>query len=149
MSHAQHEKKMSTKRKVLLALIIVFCAVALACVGYAIYIHYQIENAAPSSDIPETQAADTGDSSATTAQQPQVILADNPIDFASLQATNGDVRAWIYIPDTNVNYAVCQSVTDDTYYLDHDPRGTIPTGCPYFEMRTAPTQRPRDRHLWT
>lgn len=48
-------------------------------------------------------------------------LPDNPIDFASLQAVNTDVYAWIRIPNTNIDYPVLQSVTeDDGFYLDHD-----------------------------
>ena len=32
-----------------------------------------------------------------------------PIDFASLQAMNSDIYAWIYIPGSNINYPILQS----------------------------------------
>lgn len=45
---------------------------------------------------------------------------ENPIDFSALAQQNEEIYSWIYIPDTNVNYPVCQSVLDDNFYLDHD-----------------------------
>ncbi len=53
---------------------------------------------------------------------------DNPIDFASLQAENSDIYAWIAIDDTDISYPVLQNqdTTDfyDEYYLDHLVDGT-------------------------
>lgn len=37
------------------------------------------------------------------------------IDWNSLLSRNSDVKAWIQIPDTNVNYPVLQGETNDTY----------------------------------
>lgn len=50
-------------------------------------------------------------------------IIDNPIDFESLQAQNDEIYSWIYIPDTNINYPVCRSNTNDNFYLDHDIYG--------------------------
>lgn len=48
---------------------------------------------------------------------------ENPIDFASLQAENSDIYAWIAIDDTDISYPILQNqnTTDlyDEYYLDH------------------------------
>jgi len=41
------------------------------------------------------------------------------INFAALQARNPDIVAWIYIPNTVVNYAVTQTTNND-FYLDHN-----------------------------
>jgi len=41
------------------------------------------------------------------------------IDFAALQAKNTDIIAWIYIPNTNIDYAVTQT-TNDSFYLHHN-----------------------------
>lgn len=37
------------------------------------------------------------------------------IDWEALKARNPDVKAWIQIPDTHVNYPVLQGETNDTY----------------------------------
>lgn len=42
-----------------------------------------------------------------------------PEDFAKLYEVNNDLKAWIYIPKTEVNYPVVQT-TDNDYYLHHN-----------------------------
>ena len=44
----------------------------------------------------------------------------NPIDFAALSGQNADIYSWIYLPNTTINYPVCQSADNDSYYLDHN-----------------------------
>ncbi len=44
------------------------------------------------------------------------------VDFAALQATNSDVVAWIYIPDTNVSFPVVKGPSNFTY-LNLDYQG--------------------------
>ncbi len=43
-------------------------------------------------------------------------LAENPIDFESLQKINSDVYAWIKVPNTVIDYPILQNEQDD-YYL--------------------------------
>ncbi|MEG1620199.1 MAG: class B sortase [Eubacterium sp.] len=45
---------------------------------------------------------------------------DIPIDFATLQAQNSDIYAWIRIPDTKIDYPIAQHPTDDSFYLNND-----------------------------
>lgn len=55
----------------------------------------------------------------------ELVLGDNPIDFAALQAETPDACAWIKIPDTVIDYPIMQSgpETDEDFYLDHDRNG--------------------------
>ena len=43
-------------------------------------------------------------------------LAENPVDFASLQSQNSEIYAWIKIDDTDVDYPIVQSGSDDDFY---------------------------------
>lgn len=44
----------------------------------------------------------------------------SPIDFTALKQMNEDIYAWLYIPGTEINHPILQSVRgDNDYYLDH------------------------------
>ena len=45
------------------------------------------------------------------------------INFAELQQINPEIYAWLYVPDTNVDYPVLQHPADDGFYLHHDING--------------------------
>lgn len=60
----------------------------------------------------------------TPTPSPTPVLADMPIDFATWQAYNPDMYAWIYIPNTSVNYPIYQSEIDDDYYLNRNTDGS-------------------------
>ncbi len=58
--------------------------------------------------------------------------ADSHVDFEKLKQTNSDIFAWLYIPDTDIDYPVVQNGDgDDSFYLNHnvyreeDPKGAI------------------------
>lgn len=56
------------------------------------------------------------------------------LDWDELREKNPDIYAWIYVPDTTVDYPVLQHPTDNTYYLDHNMDGTKGyPGCIYTE----------------
>ncbi len=74
-------------------------------------------------------------SSDTTSEQ---ILPENPIDFTSLKEINPEIYAWIRIPNTNIDYPVAQSATDDGFYLHHDIYGKyVFAGTIYSEMKNS------------
>lgn len=58
------------------------------------------------------------------AEEPEADPVEIPIDFASLQAQNPDIYAWITVPGTNIDYPILQSATDNSYYLSHTIDGT-------------------------
>jgi sortase B len=60
------------------------------------------------------------------------------VDFATLQGDNSDVRAWIYIPDTNVNYPVLQGSTNNAYlYVDFKGNYSI-AGSIFMDVACSP-----------
>ncbi len=81
--------------------------------------------------LPATRTETTVPTAPVTPDEPitvptgQEVLPDNPVDFATLQATNPDIYAWLYIPDTNIDNPVACSSPDkeDDFYLDHNIYG--------------------------
>ena len=56
----------------------------------------------------------------TEAPAPRDEYAERVIDFASLKKRNEDVVAWIFIPDTVIDYPVLYKRGDNEYYLHRD-----------------------------
>ena len=65
----------------------------------------------------------------------QIEIPDKNIDFDKLhREVSDDIYAWIYIPNTNVDYPVFKHPTDNTYYLEHNVDGSEGyPGCIYTE----------------
>lgn len=106
-----HAKKTSRSVVVLRIVLAVLIVIALCGIGYLVVSQMQMNAALEqqeSNDIPETEAEQ---------------LVQNPIDFPSLKAENGDIYAWIYVPNTKINMPVLQHVDNDNFYLDHDQDG--------------------------
>jgi len=84
-----------------------------------------------------SQEADAADESLTETEQTVHYGSAPTVDFTGLQAENGDVKAWIYAPDTRINYPVVQG-TDDEYYLTHMINGnTNSCGAIFMEAENA------------
>lgn len=68
-----------------------------------------------------------------------IDIPEKNIDFADLQAEiNSDIYAWIYIPDTKIDYPVLQHPEDNLYYLNYNIDGTKGyPGCIYTENYNA------------
>ena len=94
------------------------------------------ENTAVTEEIQE-EKADTAEETVWTAveeKEPDLLEAlreagipipEKEIDFADLQEnTNADIYAWIYIPDSMIDYPVLQHETDNVYYLTHNLDGS-------------------------
>lgn len=68
----------------------------------------------------------------------QEEIVDNPIDFKYYQNINPEIYAWIRIPNTNIDYPVAQSASDDNFYLHHDIYGKYKfSGTIYTEMQNS------------
>lgn len=66
-------------------------------------------------------------------------VEEAPIDFAWLGEVNPELYAWIYIPDTQIDYPIGQHEGDDQeYYLAHDLYGTPQfAGCIFSQAPNA------------
>lgn len=64
-----------------------------------------------------------------------IEVTEKNIDFDKLhKEVSEDIYAWIYIPDTNIDYPVFQHPTDNAYYLEHNVDGSEGyPGCIYTE----------------
>ncbi len=71
----------------------------------------------------------------TILEKLNVPIPEKEVDFAKLQTeTNPDIYAWIYIPDSMIDYPVLQHPTDNSYYLDYNLDGSKGyPGCIYTE----------------
>ena len=141
------DNEKNSKKRGLIAVIIVLCLVIVCAAGYLVMRYLGvIETKEDLLDtVPESLASDrnggtippekqdltmpslppateapTTATVPTTTNPPTVIHEDEPVDFEGLMAINDDVYSWIYVPDTNISYPVAQSMLDDNFYLDHD-----------------------------
>ncbi|MDO5476572.1 MAG: class B sortase [Eubacteriales bacterium] len=71
-------------------------------------------------------AANTSDTGASSTAAAAVPAEEIPINFEEIQQDAPDIYAWIRIPETQIDYPVCQSPEDkdQDFYLSHRPDGT-------------------------
>lgn len=112
------------KNLILTLIIIVFSLVIIGTVAYVFVKTVSDNNSRDNyENLAGSYAADVTQSAtaiAATAPTIDIKAVENPIDFKTLTAKNSDIYSWIYIPDTNINYPVCQSRKNDNFYLNHD-----------------------------
>lgn len=135
------------RNKILIAIIVVFALVFVGAVGYLIWgminnktaeeeydalassYASNITKTEPTTvyDNPEDYTGNIANQSDTTVPEQvehtvsvRVENIDSPVSFDELRKQNSDIYSWIYIPDTNINYPVLQSGTDDNFYLNHN-----------------------------
>ena len=115
-SDSQQGKQRSTAkgRRILpwVLLLVALLAVAAGGAYYLVTVHLESQQAVKSMEDAKAPTEPKKDA-------PKDERVQNPIDFASLEAENSDVFAWLYIPGCGINAPVFQSPTDDLFYLDH------------------------------
>lgn len=87
----------------------------------------------PAGDPAEVPADDPAD------ENEELSAPERKIDFEDLQENvNEDIYAWVYIPDTAIDYPVLQHPTDNVWYLQHNLDGSKGyPGCIYSENYNA------------
>jgi sortase B len=119
------------KKKLLWLILVILCAVVFLSSLTALIIHIF-----PKKDDFSEFYNDSTPSDTVSDEKEDVVLPDNPIDFAALEAQNADVCGWIRIPDTKVDYPILQSGEDkaESFYLNHDINGKYKfAGCIYIQ----------------
>lgn len=52
-----------------------------------------------------------------------VTIPEKALDFEELAIVNPDIYAWVYIPETDIDYPILQHPTIESYYLDRGMDG--------------------------
>ncbi len=80
------------------------------------------------------------------AASPAPETSPRDVDFALLREELGpDAAAWLFCPDTVLDYPVMYRCQDGLYYLDHDAAGS-PSGCGALFIDSTNFPDLRDRH---
>lgn len=81
------------------------------------------------------EPAEESEEPADVLEEMGVPIPEKAVDFDDLQENvNKDIYAWIYIPDTKIDYPILRHPTDNIYYLNHNLDGSSGyPGCIYSE----------------
>lgn len=81
-----------------------------------------------------TQVSENAGDTEMDSHKEQYDIPQKNLDWEELEAVNPDIYAWIYIPNTNIDYPVLQRSGDNDYYLQHNLDGSRgKPGCIYTE----------------
>ena len=137
------------KNRVYIVLLLVFLVALVVCLGVMGYnawmeqkAQQNFENLLPteseSESVVETESEiiEETETEIDILTQLGITIPEKNLNWDELYATNEHIYAWIYIPNTNVDYPVLQHPEDDTYYLNCNLDGSWGyPGCIYSEHR--------------
>lgn len=147
---------MDKKKKTVWIIVLILC-VLIIIAGCFLLIRSQL--ASPSVQREDVTPATTDEATASpveTTEEAPTAAPDKPdrsfgykladadgldVDFDQLKSINTDIYAWIYIPNTKVDYPVLRSTADgnDFFYLDHNMyRQYQFSGSVYSEVKNNP-----------
>lgn len=119
-------------------------AVFLCIGGYAVYQLYLAYNAYADGDQAYEQIAQNVISKDDALDYPlqtstdKIDIPNRAVNFTALKAINKDSVAWLYCPDTVIDYPV-MAADDYSYYLRHLPNGTYNiNGSLFLDYNCAP-----------
>lgn len=118
-SRSNNRKKDNTTSRKIIILLMIVCAITAA--ASALFIVKQLAEYKENDDVyKEAVTFASGGTETETAQADSGQTEEGfpNIDFAALTAEGPDVKAWIKIPGTEINYPVTYT-DDDDFYLDH------------------------------
>ena len=85
----------------------------------------------------ETEASEGGTEPETEEdipEEPGIKIPEKRLDWGALREENADIYAWVYVPETDIDYPVLRHPSDNSYYLNHNLDGSSGyPGCIYTE----------------
>lgn len=121
--------------------VVVFSVIAFYCIFQIVNYFWQMQKAKRNAEQLQTVAVITEENDSDNTFNDSEEQKDDSekwekaipvaIDFSALQKISMDATAWIYVPDTGINYVVAQG-NDDSYYLDHMLNGEHSTSGTIF-----------------
>ncbi|MCC8151823.1 MAG: class B sortase [Lachnospiraceae bacterium] len=127
-------KERKPRRIVFILCLVLLIAAIAAVAGYIWQREKSEKTMSEVQDSVRTELSEAEEEIPETEEEETISI---PVDFSKLQEENPDIYAWIYIADTNVDYPILQSETDDDYYLyrnmygESDTAGSIYTQYSY------------------
>ncbi len=144
---SKEDSKKTNVYKIICIILLIILIVVLFLWGRSQYVEYHAESlydrmaervnqtSSESEDISDSQETESPET-----EEPDILQAlgievpEKNIDWDYLHSENKDIYAWIYIPNTKVDYPVLQSGDDNSYYLEHNLDGSRgKPGCIYSE----------------
>ena len=97
------------------------------------------ENASAGALLPNAgSAGNTAVAGGRTEENGKIYIPEIGINFDNLSAVSGDAVAWLYCPDTVIDYPVMKA-EEYSYYLNHLPDGTQnANGSLFIDFNNAP-----------
>lgn len=122
----KQQRRQNQRRKIWYwAIIIVAALIVAGCLGYLVHYRWELrqkedfyEDLRPTEEQEPTEEV-VIEETETEEMEPEVIYCEPVYDFDELHGQNEDIYAWITVPETQVDYPVLQSETDN-YYLDYN-----------------------------
>lgn len=129
---------------VLLVVFMIGLVVCLGMMGYNAWMEKKaqenFENLLPTESeseiMTEIETEEETETEIDILEQLGITIPEKNLNWDELYKTNEHIYAWIYIPNTNVDYPILQHPTDDTFYLNRNLDGSWGyPGCIYSEHR--------------
>ena len=150
------KKTKKIKKPVWIAILCVSAAILIAAAIFLIRYFSQKDVSRDdfsSNDVQETEATPDSATTAPDATEKPLSwgykpmeLGDFDLDFDELMKINPDIYAWVYVPNTNIDYPVARSTRDgdDSFYLEHNIyRQYQFSGTIYSEIKNHPDMHDR------
>ena len=132
-SYGQPRKKGKSVWTVVLVLALIVLAASLVALGVIAFSYFQGQQK-------YEHVADVADFD----PEGKTELGTLSVDWDALRAVNPDIVAWVYVPNTPINYPVVQG-KDNDYYLSHDFDGDagwlVENGTVFLDYRNDPEFR--------